>query len=511
MTIVSTMSTSSTGSPPSALFQGYNSVLGNGLSTAVAGEVVNGGARSEVRCSVSVSIEELAQSLEIDQSLSVGFGPLGGIDQKMSFMSSLKVTTYSISVTVFSRHISGTRSMSDVKFKSGIVVPGTDAQVNDFVRYYGDSFVSTVTEGGEYFAVYTFYSQTREEQTKLVTSLQANGIFDGVSVGGSLQTAMNNFLKTTTINYSFRQMVSGIKNPALPMPADFIDYAVKFPSLTLDAPVLVGLSSSGYESVPGVGSAFAKVAANRLYFNGDSVVGGVTGSLVSIVQISNQMAWVSKIYAFYANYRDAKLEADKTTVDADITAIHDQMTAFASTATASFTPLTPEKLKSLQNGTPVLSYSVGTSGAWGGGGGGPFTDVDPNTYIQKQTCITALKLRSGSRVDQLSVTYQNIDKQWVAVHGGSGGGEGSILQLLAGQFVTKVWGRSGSRVDQVNFQITDGRTVGGGGSGGGAFSWAPPDGNFVMGFQGRSGSELDCIQVWYAHFNPANWLPVSGD
>lgn len=494
--------------PPAALFQGYNSVLGSGLSTAVEGDAVDGGARSEVKCSVSMTAEELAQSLEIDQSLSVGFGPLGGVEEKMKFFTSLKVTTYSVSVTVFARHSTGSRTMTDVRVKAGVVPPKTTADLNQFVRFYGDSFLSSVTLGGEYYGVYTFYSQTREEQSSLVSSLHASGIFDGVTVGGSLQVAMNNFLKTTTIRYKFEQAVSGIKNPALPEPANFISYALKFPSLSLDAPVMVGMSTTGYESVRGIGEVFLPVARNREYFVGNSLAGGLAGKLVAITQIQNQMNWVKAIYDSYGGYADSVLTARLPVAKADIDAIHKQMGIYSETPTATFTE--PD-LKSLQTGTPALNYSVGTTSAWGGGGGGPFSDVDINAYIQNETHISALKLRTGSRVDQLNTTYRNNRGSWTQTHGGGGGGEGNTLQLQPGQFVTRVWGRSGSRVDQLNFQISDGRTVGGGGGGGGEFSWSTPGGNFVLGFQGRSGSELDCIQVVYAHFNPANWLPVAVD
>jgi len=496
-------STSSTGSAPTALFQGYNSVLGTGLSTAVEGESAVDGGKSEVRCSVCISVEELAKSLSIDQSLSVGFGPLGGIEEKVSFMSSLKVTTYSLSVTVYAKHEAGAKSRTNVRFKAGITIPTGDPQANDFVRYYGDSFVARVATGGEYMAVYTFYSQTREEQTSLVTSLKANGIFDGVSVGGSLQTAMTNFLKTTTINYAFRQTVTGLLNPALPMPSNFIDYAVKFPSVPLDAPVVIAMGFSGYETVPNSGAGFAKVAANRTYFTGNTVVGGLTADLTAIVQSNNQITWIAKTYDYYGGYSDPTLGANGVTATGDIDAIRQQMSTFGTNPTADFPKLS---LKALGNGTPALVFEVHDSPYWGGDGGGPFNDVDLSTYISRRTRITAISLRTGSRTDRLNTTYcDDTGAQQTKSNGGTGGSDRGMLQLLAGQFVTKVWGRSGSKLDQLNVQISDGRSIGGNGGGGGAFTWSPPAGSFVMGFKGRSGAEVDGIQVSYANFKPAIW------
>jgi hypothetical protein len=188
---------------PVALFQGYDNVFGDGRSTAVEGKTVTTGAISEVRCSVCESVEDLAQSLEVDQSLSVGFGPLGGGDEKMKFLTSLKMTTHSIAVTVFARHVIGTQTVTDVHLKKDAQDLMMEKGLNDFTMSYGDSYLSEITEGGEYFAVYTFYSQTKEEQTDLSGSLQAHGVINSATVEGSLQSKMSDFLKEHKTRYSF--------------------------------------------------------------------------------------------------------------------------------------------------------------------------------------------------------------------------------------------------------------------------------------------------------------------
>jgi hypothetical protein len=62
-------------------------------------------------------------------------------------------------------------------------------------------------------------------------------------------------------------------------------------------------------------------------------------------------------------------------------------------------------------------------------------------------------------------------------------------------------------MDPMTFWITSGGSVTAGGNGGNTtFELAPPQGNFVLGFRGRSGSEYDNIQLVFARFNPAVWL-----
>lgn len=489
--------------PPTVLFQGVNSVLGQGLSTAVEGECASEGGLSEIRCNVSLDIQELANALAIDQSLSVGFGPMGSIDQKLSFVRSLKVTTTSVVLSVYSRKALGSQRRTDVRFKSGLAI---SEDVDAFVRAYGDSYVASLTRGGEYIGVYVFYSQTREEQQSLTTSLKASGVFSSVTVGAELQTKIDSFLKSTKVNYSFQQWGSGLSSFAWPEPAGFIDYALKFPSFNLDSPRIIGFSTAGYETVPGCGSSFDKVALNRTYLGGDEVVGGLAEKLVTMTQISDQIRWLEGIYGQYGYRADTVLSENKALVAAEIAAVQAQMSAYLSKATSDFPPLT---LQSLARGTPVLGVPVVSEPpVWGGPGGGPFNDVDLTTYIQRKTRITAIGLRGGDHVDRLSVTYSDsTGRQDTLSHGGNGGADQGTLQLLEGEGLSQIAGRSGARLDRVVFATSGGRSIAAGSaSGGSPFGpWLVPDGAFVMGFKGRCGAEIDALQVIYASLTPARW------
>ena len=491
-----------TGARPAALFQGYNSVDGHGGSTALQGNTKIVGGTSTVSYRVASDIETLSRALEIDQSLSIGFGPFGSVDQKLKFVSNLKITTNSISIVVYARHFVGAETMTDVALKQGVKPPEGNAELNEFFQTYGDSYITSMTRGGEYYAVYTFYSQTREEQTQLEASMKAAGIYEGVKIDASLQVKLDNFVSSTKTRVTFDQNVSGLLNPKLPTASDLITYAIAFPSLNIDAPAIIALDSSGYESVGGIGTKFDPVSKNRRYFTGDGVYGGLTSKLIQVQQLLNQISWLEDIYQFYNGFVDSKVDSVRKLAEADLQAIDDQLVAYNRDPTQSFTV---PPLKSLDEGTPVLQYDIGTSGAHGGDGGGPFDDVDIANYLQQQTRISALQLRSGGRIDRLITTYQSRHGTVKLEHGGDGGGLGNVLTLLEGQFVTKVEGRSGARVDNLKFTITDGRSVSGGGGGGGPFTFEPPAGAFIMGFSGRSGAELDRIEFVHAKLKPAIW------
>ena len=496
-------STAAKAAPPTVLFQGVNSVLGQGLSTAVEGEWARSGGSSETRCNVSVDIQELADSLSIDQSLSVGLGPLGSINQKTSFVHSLKVRTTSVVLSVYSRRTLDSQAITNVRFKPGLVF-GQD--IDAFVRAYGDSYASSLTRGGEYIGVYVFYSQTREEQKSLAISLGANGVFDAVKVGTDLQTKIDSFLKTTKVNYSFQQWSSGLSNFISPEPAGFIDFALRFPSLSLDSPVVIGFTTAGYETVPGAGDSFTKAAANRTYFGGNAAISGLTEKLVNLTQISNQINWINGVHKQY-NYRgDTQLKEARSIVASDIDAVNKQMNGYLTKATDDFEPL---NLRSLDFGSPVLGRpDVRETPAWGGSGGGPFDDVDLGTYIQRKMRIAEIGLRGGNRVDRLTVTYTDAaDQRTTVSHGGDGGSDKGSLKLIEGETIVKVAGRSGLRLDQVTFTSSQERSLTAGvDSGGSPFgAWEVPQGSFVMGFKGRSGKEIDALQVIYASLTPARW------
>jgi hypothetical protein len=493
-------------SAPVALLQGYDSVIGAGLATAIQGPPpTKVDARSDVTYTGCESIETLSRALRVDQSLSVGFGPFGGVDQKMTFIRNLDVTTTSVSIVVYARHVTGKHVLTDYSLKPNIPPPAGDEELKRFFYSYGDSFLTSVTNGGEYYAVYTFYTQTKTEQTSLVGELKAKGIWSTGNVDASLQLKLDQFIKSTTTRYRLEQTVTGIANPKLPDAAQIITYAIDFPSKPIDTPVVIGFETLGYERVPGIQN-FQPIVKNRTYFTGflrDDA--GLTKDLVKLQQLVNQADWIKSVYRFYGDYADEELNRVTALARADIDAIDDQIEAFEADPIQTFTR---PNLQALGFGTPVLAYDVSKSQSWGGGGGGPFDDVDPRTALQKKTWLSAIQLRTGAVVDRLIAVYENEDHERRLIeHGGSGGTLSSELKFLEGEFVVNVTGRAAKLVDRLNFRTNKGHEVGGGGGGGTPFVWDIHKGMFVLGFAGRSGTRLDQLAIVYAGFKPATWTP----
>jgi hypothetical protein len=490
------------GSPPASLRQGYDRVSGAGRSTAILGDAEEVGDTSSFQCTVCTSIEELSQALEIDQSLSISYGPIGSLNQKLTFIKNLHVTTTSISIVVYVRHVARKQSLGKFQLDPSVTQPKDPADVAAFFHSYGDSFLSSRTLGGEYYAVYTFYANDVQEQNSVKASLDANGIFSGVSLDAKLQASFDQVIKTSTMRTDFAQNVSGIENPRLPAPEDIVKFATNFTSLPMDMQAVIDFDTTGYEHVPGL-EAIETLAANRTYFVGDQTDDGLARKLADLMLLQNKISHVIDIYRTYGYDGDLNFTTKKDQVQKDIEAIGNQIRQWEHDPTQTFN-LPP--LPSLTYGSPSVRVLTNIFGPHGGGGGAPFDDIpDPVTFVMTQTHLTSIRLTVGAYVNVLSATYQRTHgTAWTSYHGG-GGAEIGSLPVSASAPVRTVSGRSGRYVNQLTFMA--GSTLDGNGSdgGGSAFSHNIPAGNFLLGFRGRSGEWLNQVIIVYAGFQPAIW------
>ncbi|MFT0172203.1 jacalin-like lectin [Paraburkholderia mimosarum] len=494
-------------SAPVSLRQGYDSVTGAGRSTAIIGESEETGSTSTLTCTVCTSVQQLTRALEIDQSLAVAYGPFGSVDQKLDFVRNLDITTTSISIVVYCRHIARVETLKNAQLDPNIDPPTDTKGAAKFFNAFGDSFLSSRTLGGEYCAVYTFYANDSEQQTNIKASLQASGIYSGVSIDANFQAHFDEVVKTSTTRTDFSQSVSGIENPSLPKVENIVDFAIKFTSVRLDMQAVIDFGMMGYENVAGL-QAMKALVANRAYFNGDSYRPGLASKLADLVTLRNKITDLAGTYAVYGATLDPKLSSVQSQVQNDINAISNQIAGWEDDPTQTF-PVLP--LDSLKNGTPSLSVSVNTFGPYGGDGGGAFDDILPNAleFVSSRTHLTSVTLHGGRYVDALITSYQCEGQKWSYQRGGAGGGDAGTLAISPSNPVYAVSGRSGRYVDHLTLSATS-VTLSAGGSGGSDFPNAGhiPANNFLLGFRGRSGRYLDQISIVYAGFNPVVWQPM---
>jgi hypothetical protein len=493
------------GDPPEKLFSGYDSIANGMLNeSAVTGDPTPDGARSVVNIRVCETVSELARALEIDGSLSVSYLKAVNVTAKMKFMQKLNATARSVSIVVYASHETGTWTARNVKLAEGIKAPTNEDEAADFVALYGDSYVSGATTGGEYYAVYTFHTETQTEQKELTASLKAKGVYSGVTAKLDIQTKLTDFLKQTSTNWTFDQEITGIANPTLPDQEKLIEYALAFPSKKPDAPVITGFKVSGYEGVPGIARRkFAKIVDNRDHFLGED---GVLLSYARLVGVQNQIKWLKRIYARYAYTGDSGLLAFEKQVTEDLGKINKQVSAYRRDPAADFAK--PE-LPSLEKGEPVLVYSVGQTPSFGGEGAGPFDFMAVGEALRNQVKLASIRLFEGGGgvgglLHKIAIGYASDKSRWSAVHGANGVGR-ELFILEDTHFPVKFRINCGQYVDRFEMHLNDGRSTWAGGQGGALVEWKVPDGAVVLGFAGRAGLLLDQLKIVHATLKPADY------
>jgi len=140
-----------------------------------------------------------------------------------------------------------------------------------------------------------------------------------------------------------------------------------------------------------------------------------------------------------------------------------------------------------------------SSQQYGGSGGGPFDD----SHLNISKPIIAIHIRCGSEIDAVGVVYEG-ETGPKTMHGGNGG-RLEIFNLIQGESIVRVEGRSGNRMDQLCF-VTDKNRKSPyyGGNGGGPFV-SNGNGLALQYISGRCGSKLDAFQChWFGNVDIAS-------
>merc|ERR1712168_330299 len=136
----------------------------------------------------------------------------------------------------------------------------------------------------------------------------------------------------------------------------------------------------------------------------------------------------------------------------------------------------------------VIERQTIEDGPFGGSGGSPWTD---GGAVHLNGDISGISIKSGSEVDAISVKYGDT---WGPEHGG-GGGSVHTFNVNDGAHVIIVQGRSGGRIDEIEFITDDGAVLGPVGGGGGSPFVSTCPGCYLAYLSGSSGSRLDSITL----------------
>jgi len=130
----------------------------------------------------------------------------------------------------------------------------------------------------------------------------------------------------------------------------------------------------------------------------------------------------------------------------------------------------------------------------GGTGGSPFDD---STAVDVTKRISSITVHSGAAVDAIQVIY---DGQPAPSHGGTGG-DNHTFDLGPDESIIRIEGRSGARLDRIQFITNQGRTSPLYGGDGGDPFLLDGDSKVLKYFDGRSGARVDALRAY--------WWPIA--
>ncbi|MEU8234098.1 endonuclease/exonuclease/phosphatase family protein [Actinoplanes sp. NPDC048967] len=182
---------------------------------------------------------------------------------------------------------------------------------------------------------------------------------------------------------------------------------------------------------------------------------------------------------------DKVLYRSSRSVTLRATAYHNESAAFRTPEGIRLSDHDPVSVRLAWTANP--DYRLGDQ--FGGPHGDHFTDVPA---VAPDARVTAIGLRAGNRLDQLSLTLADGT---TLRHGGPGGTARS-LTLAAGEYVASATVCRGvrdgrTRIFSAGLTTNLGATVSGGTPTADCVTWTAPAGRHLTGFHGRAGAEVD--------------------
>jgi hypothetical protein len=173
---------------PTAIFQGIDTFQGQLRSAGITG--TSNGSNTTTTNTVSICTDTESVSEAISASASVSGSVMDtSADAKATFVENIGMTSTSVVVIVHTitqtTQTANTTQLSDEA--ATVLGPLTGTQdVQDFYSDYGDSYVSQVVVGGEYYAAFVYDSTTTEQQETVTASLKASNLTFATSLSTSL-------------------------------------------------------------------------------------------------------------------------------------------------------------------------------------------------------------------------------------------------------------------------------------------------------------------------------------
>ncbi len=501
---------------PSALFDGYDTFANARRTSAVSGtpqSPTNGG--MDASLSICIGQEQVMEKIDFLASVSSNFG-FGAVDARAEFIQKFNITETSV-VVLINAYKKAVVNENTVKLQSDL-----PADPLTLFKQHGDSYVTSLTTGSSYCALWVFYATTEEEQTTVTGKLSASSISEDGYTSGSAQASLDTVQKDISITSSFDHQIFGFAELPPPVSGDIVAWSKTFPNLVPDAPITYAFDTAHYEDL-GVPSFDAIKASRALFLGGGPENPGIAGYYQGLLE---QGAAVSDIETVYASYGydvrgDQALLKRGQDIENDTQSLYDTIAALEDDPTQTPQNWTPPA--SAGYGMPSLNVAVLTLGRTGGTSGAPFQDIQADA-VAARVILNDVAVAGFSHLHGIESTYGIRDPQTgtlqpfpTIAHGSQTGIQPNDLKLQKGEFVnyvevTSSWDNTQQHhiVQQVVLRTTLGNSLVSPSNAptvepSAPYPWTAAPNQALLGFFGSAGEEINALGMVVATFSPANW------
>lgn len=185
------------------LGRGYNSIAGQFRNDSVDTKHIKPVDLFQVNYDLTYisSYNELAESLKVDTSVSLGFSSYASASLSSSLFRAVKFSSNKAYALLDMRAITSMEGIEDFNL---LLEPlkRFKQDTNDFVSTYGDGFVSSITKGATLYALLEFSTTSADEKT--VSNMKANVSAGVGSFTGSAEHRVEHFLEKINKNTNIR-------------------------------------------------------------------------------------------------------------------------------------------------------------------------------------------------------------------------------------------------------------------------------------------------------------------
>lgn len=494
--------------------------VGSGYSTftgsAAGSKIINvdkstRGGESTLTIYSCKNSQDLATALDINASVA-GSSGWGSFDAKMKFMESLKTSSTTITILVSATQVVGTTTGTNPVFKASVT------SALDIYRQAGDSYVSSIIEGGQFLAAYSFVSYDEETYRQLDASADAQFKGFGSDLQADFSSSIKKMSNIANVTTTSKVTCIGLDTGLPADPDAIVAFAQNFGNMELHSPDILDFTTLSYSDVPGCPE-FTQIDTYRqAYFDPlnptmrwadiELAANAVVNAVKDVVQLYNNYGFLSvdetlqnylphvvDILTQISQWRQS-VDRDPTRNDIVDPVIHSEYLA-----------------------TPIPSYTLLPGGAVGADSGSAWNDITleniANGVLPKDVTIWGDQWISG-----ISTTYVQNDesaptftKAWGSL--GNNTMWPTIQLMPPGELITEVTAFYDNHITRLTIQTTNQPAVTSPHNQNGANSklWVipHPGSSCFVGFQGRLDGipTLAAIEPCFVYFQPATWQSFS--